>query len=184
MSDKSYIIEKPLPRQTKYAKIFVKLEKLICIQGKLKMCKFSLRHMCKNLCKIVAKFLRKNCVICFLLFKAFQRAKKSRSKYRFSWVKVNIGIKAVWLRTQAVALKSLLSVESEGHVLVRKVKKLNSLRPMLLSYFQKTSRVGPRNPPPPRQNRVKKPGEYRSRWAKPKDYIEWRKCMHMFILRS
>ena len=52
------------------------------------------------------------------------------------------------MRTQAVALKSLLSVESEGHVLVRKVKKLNSLRPMLLSYFQKTSRVGPRDPPP------------------------------------
>ena len=55
MSDKSYIIEKPLPRQTKYAKIFVKLEKLICIQGKLKMCKFSLGHMCKNLCKICCK---------------------------------------------------------------------------------------------------------------------------------
>ena len=119
----------------KYAKIFAKLEELICIQGKI-------------YAKFVAKFLRKNCVICFLLFKAFQRAKKSRSKYRFSRVKVNIGIQAVCFRTQAVALKSLLSVESEGHVLVRKVKKLNSLRPMLLSYLQKTSRVGLRDPPP------------------------------------
>ena len=50
----------------------------------------------KDICaKNYAKFLRKNCAICFLLFKAFQRAIKnqnpisgSRSKNRLSQVKV------------------------------------------------------------------------------------------------
>ena len=45
--------------------------------------------------KICAKYIRKNCAICILLFKTFNRALKcrnpmteSRSKYRFSLVKV------------------------------------------------------------------------------------------------
>jgi len=32
----------------------------------------------------------------------------SRSKYRFSWVKVKYGIKAVCLRTKAVGIKALI----------------------------------------------------------------------------
>ena len=52
------------------------METGICIQGKLEMCKFSLNaFMQKSMQKIFAK----NCAICFLLFKAFQRAIKSQN---------------------------------------------------------------------------------------------------------
>ena len=83
---KLYIFEKPLPRINQICKNICKM----CIQGKLKICKFSLKASVKN----YAKFLLKNCAISFLLFKAFQRAIKSqklinrsRSQYRFSQVK-------------------------------------------------------------------------------------------------
>ena len=48
---------------------------------------------------------------------------ESRSKYRFSRVKVNKGIQAC-LKTQAVGIKAPLLAYCEWYVLVRKVKKI------------------------------------------------------------
>ena len=68
------------------------METGICIQEKLEMCEFSLNAFMQ---KSIQNFFSKICAICFLLFKAFQRAIKSqnpmtrsRSKYRFSRVTV------------------------------------------------------------------------------------------------
>ena len=60
----------------------------------------------KGICaKIHAKYPQKNGTICFILSKAFQRALKcqnprtgSGSKYRFSLVKVKLGIQAVGIK--------------------------------------------------------------------------------------
>ena len=49
------------------------METGICIQGKLEMCKFSLNAFMQ---KPMQNIFAKNCAICFLLFKAFQRAIK------------------------------------------------------------------------------------------------------------
>ena len=72
---------------------------------------------------------QKNCAACFLLIKAFQRAIKSqnpmigsKSKYRFSRVKVKQGIQAACPRTQAVGIKARFEPKVKGQVLVRKVK--------------------------------------------------------------
>ena len=57
------------------------------------MWKLSLKASAQK--KTMQNFFLKNCAICFLLFKAFQRDIKSpnqktgsRSKYTFSWVKL------------------------------------------------------------------------------------------------
>ena len=55
----------------------------------------------------------------------------SGSKHRFSRVKVKEGIQAVYLRTQAVGIKAQLQAYSEEHVIVRKLKKFEHLRPIL-----------------------------------------------------
>ena len=74
----------------------------MCIQGKLKLCKFPLKASVQ---KSMQNFLKKNGTICFILSKAFQRALKcqnprtgSGSKYRFSLVKVKLGIQAVGIK--------------------------------------------------------------------------------------
>ena len=58
-------------------------------------------------------FFRKTCAICFLLSKAFQKAKfyqnltsESGSKQRFSLLQEKAVIQAVCLRTQAVSIKA------------------------------------------------------------------------------
>ena len=95
------------------------------MQGKLKIYKFSLKASVQNLCNISSQ---KFCNL-FLFLKAFQRAIKSqnpmigsRSKFRFSWLKVN----NYW----------------------KSPKNVNSLRPILSPKNAKKGR-GPREPPPP-----------------------------------
>ena len=61
-------LKSPLPFHFKYAKI---LNNLIFNQEKLKMCKFPLTGCLQKICN----FFRKTCAICFLLSKAFQKAK-------------------------------------------------------------------------------------------------------------
>ena len=48
----------------------------ICIQGILKMCKFFFNALMQ---KSMQNIFEKKCAICFLLFKAFQRALKSQN---------------------------------------------------------------------------------------------------------
>ena len=65
-------LKSPWPFHLKYAKIFGKiLNNLIFIQEKLKMRKFSLTGYLQKICN----FFRKTCAICFLMSKAFQKAK-------------------------------------------------------------------------------------------------------------
>ena len=91
----------------KCAKMFAKYDKLYIFEKPLP------RRI--HTCKTYAKFLPKNCAICFFLFKAFQRAIKiqnpmteSRSKYRFSREKVKIRHLGGVLETQAVGSKAQL----------------------------------------------------------------------------
>ena len=104
--DKLYIFETLLPRQIQICKnIWKNLKNKIFIEGQLQIlkenCKYwrrtaNVQHLFKGIfAKICRKILRNNCAICFLLFKAFHWAIKSRnpmtesrSKYRFSRVKV------------------------------------------------------------------------------------------------
>ena len=80
--------EKPLTMPFQICKKFCKIKKnLIFNQEKLKMCKFPLTDCLQKICN----FFRKTCAICFLLSKAFQKAKfyqnltsGSGSKQRFS----------------------------------------------------------------------------------------------------
>ena len=60
----------------------------------------------------MGNFFRKTCAICFLMSKAFQKAKffqnltsGSGSKQRFSLLQEKAVIQAVCLRTQAVSIK-------------------------------------------------------------------------------
>ena len=62
---------------------------------------------------------------------------RSRSKFRFSLVKVNLGDQAVCLRTQAVGIKAIL---------VRIIKK--RLKPILFELSQNNDRVTVTSPPP------------------------------------
>jgi len=62
---------------------------------------------------------------------------RSRSKFRFSLVKVNLGDQAVCLRTQEVGIKAIL---------VRIVKK--RLKPILFELSQNNDRVTVTPPPP------------------------------------
>ena len=88
--DKLYIFKKPLPWRTQICEnIF---EKQNFYSRKTENLQILFKWICA---KNNVKFLRKNCAIYFLLFKAFQRAIKSqnlmtgrKSKYRFSRVKV------------------------------------------------------------------------------------------------
>jgi len=84
---------------------------MIFNQEKLKMCKFPLTGCLQ---KISNFFSRKTCAICFLLWKAFQKAKfyqnltsESGSKQRFNLLQEKAVIQAVCLRTQAVSIKAL-----------------------------------------------------------------------------
>jgi len=87
------------------------MQNKICFYGKLKMWKFSLKATVLNLCKISSQ---KFCNL-LLLTPGFPKSHKSlnpmtgsRSKYRFSPVKVKQGIQAICLRTQAVGIKAPL----------------------------------------------------------------------------
>ena len=60
-------LKSPRLGKLKYAKIFPKLH---YYSGKTE----NVHNLFKGICaKIYAKFLRKNCAICFLLFEAFQK---------------------------------------------------------------------------------------------------------------
>ena len=89
----------------------------------MKTCLFCWRHLCKNRCKISSQKL------CNLLFFVQGFPKKcrnsmngSRTKDRFSLVKVNNVFRQSAWGTQAVVLKAPLWAYCEGHVLVNKVK--------------------------------------------------------------
>ena len=109
-NEKVYIFEKPLTMPFQICKNFCKiLNNLIFNQEKLKMCKFLLTGCLQKVCS----FFRKTCAICFLLSKAFQKAKlyqnltsKSGSKQRFSLLQAKAVIQAVGLMTQAVSIKA------------------------------------------------------------------------------
>jgi len=83
---------------------------LIFNQEKLKMCKFPLNRLfAKNL----QFFSRKTCAICFLMSKAFQKAKfyqnltsGSGSKQRFGLLQAKSCYSGSGLRTQAVSNKA------------------------------------------------------------------------------
>ena len=93
-----------------YAKKICKiLNNLIFNQEKLKNCKFPSTYCLQK----ISNFFFKTCAICFLMSKAFQKAKffqnltcGSVSKQRFSLLQEKAVIQAVCLRTQAVSIKS------------------------------------------------------------------------------
>jgi len=109
-NEKVYIFERPLTMPFQICKKFCKLlYNLIFNQEKLKMCKFPLTGCLQRICN----FFRKTCAICFLMSKAFQKAKfyqsltrGSGSKQRFSLLQEKTVIQAVCLRTQAVSIKA------------------------------------------------------------------------------
>ena len=109
-NEKLYIFETPLTMLFQICKIFCKISNnLIFNQEKLKMCKFPLTGCLQKICN----FFRKTCAICFLMSKAFQKAKfyqnltsGSGSKQRFSLLQEKAAIQAVCLRTQTVSIKA------------------------------------------------------------------------------
>ena len=103
-------LKSPWPCHFKICKIFCKiLNNLIFNQEKLKMCKFPLTGCLQKICN----FFRKTCAICFLLSKAFQKAKfyqnltsESGSKQRFSLLQEKAVIQAVNRRSKWRRIKS------------------------------------------------------------------------------
>ena len=68
-------LKSPYHGEFKYAKILQNFEKLKLYLRKIENSQILYKDICV---KIIAKFLRKNCAICFPLFKAFQKAIKIR----------------------------------------------------------------------------------------------------------
>ena len=98
--DKLYIFIGPLQRQIQICEnIWKILKKLNLYSRKTK----NVQILYKNICAKSMQIVHKNCAVCFLLFKAFQRAIKSLKKVD---LKINLvrqrkkeGIQAVCLRT-------------------------------------------------------------------------------------
>ena len=69
-------LKSPCNDEFKYKKYLLNFQKLNLYSRKTENVQILFKGICAN---IYAKFLCKNCAICFILFKAFQRAIKSQN---------------------------------------------------------------------------------------------------------